>query len=96
MGNVGAVYRDGMAADWVRLACRDERWLACGGYSIALRCTRSDNEPVVDGRLDVHGCCCCMFFLFVCGRCRYLGCAVSAQEVMRECVCFEYVQSNAA
>ena len=47
-----------MAADWMWLASRDERWFACGGHSITLCCARSDDEAVVDGRLDVHGYCC--------------------------------------
>lgn len=63
MGKAGTAYRDGMAADGVGLASGDERRFTCGGYSITLRCTRSDDESVVDGRLDVHGCCCCMFFV---------------------------------
>ena len=52
MAEVEEAYRDGMAADRVWWASRDERWFACGGYSIALRCTRGDDEAVVDGRLE--------------------------------------------
>ena len=81
LGKVGAAYRDGMAADRVGLASRYERRFACGGHSIALSRTRSDDESVVDGGLEVHGRCGCVFILCVFGRCRYLRCAVSAQEV---------------
>ena len=54
-GQVRAAYCDGMAADRVWWTSWDERWFAFGGDSIALRCTRGDDELVVDGRLNVHG-----------------------------------------
>jgi hypothetical protein len=57
MGKIGASYRDDMTADRVWLASRDERRFAFGRYSVTLRCTRGDDEAVVDGRLNVHSCC---------------------------------------
>ena len=79
MAEVEEAYCDGMAADRVWWASRDERWFACGGYSIALRCTRGDDEAVVDGRLDVHSCCWLMFLLFF-GRYRDPRCVVSPRR----------------
>jgi hypothetical protein len=49
----------------MRLASRDERRFACRGNSITLRytCTRGNDEAIVDGRLEVHSCCCFLFLL---------------------------------
>jgi hypothetical protein len=64
-GIVGAAYRDDMVADRMWLASRDERRFACRGNSITLRytCTRGNDEAIVDGRLEVHSCCCFLFLL---------------------------------
>ena len=79
MAEVEEAYCDGMAADRVRWASGDERRFACGRYSIALRCTRGDDESVVNGWLDVHGCCCFVLLLFV-GRCRDPRCVISPRR----------------
>lgn len=61
-------YSNDVAPNRMRLATGNERWLAWGVYGIALSCVGEDDEAVVDGRLDVHGCC-CFLFLFVLRDC---------------------------